>query len=147
MASASSDPSASSSSDLLRNARFSAGPSAPEISAPSSAQLLHDAAALHPMANLGRADLDYLLLDDAKLNDIRGGSTVLPTRSWGDELCYGTGTTYLFGQFSSNICLRLKGNFAADGPLRRLGCWWTLGTEGRMGPFEKDTDDIQHNSR
>ncbi|KAL7006910.1 Mitochondrial import inner membrane translocase subunit tim23 [Cystobasidiomycetes sp. EMM_F5] len=97
MASASSDPSASSSSDLLRNARFSAGPSAPEISAPSSAQLLHDAAALHPMANLGRADLDYLLLDDAKLNDIRGGSTVLPTRSWGDELCYGTGTTYLFG--------------------------------------------------
>ena len=97
MAAIPSDQSSSSSSDLLRGARFSAASSTSDLVAPTASQLLNDAASLHPLAGLGSNDLDYLMLDDAKLNDIRGGSTVLPTRSWGDELCYGTGTTYLFG--------------------------------------------------
>lgn len=94
---------ASSSSDLLRNARFSgSGGSSSngidEIQAPNATQLLSGAAALHPLAGLNNGELDYLLLDDGKLNDLAGGQTVLPSRGWSDELCYGTGTTYLAGK-------------------------------------------------
>ena len=88
----------SSNADLFRNARFTAGGSQDEIQAPTSTQLLGDAAALHPLAGLNSGELDYLLLDDGKLNDLEGGQTVLPSRGWSDELCYGTGTTYLAGK-------------------------------------------------
>lgn len=99
MSSPDSSSSASSSSDLLRDARFNtAGGRADDLIAPTSAQLLGDAAAYHPLANLNNGELDYLLLDDGKLNDMAGGQTVLPSRGWGDELCYGTGTTYLAGE-------------------------------------------------
>ena len=94
---------ASTSSELLRDARFSGnndrssghGPS--EFAAPTSSQLLAGAASLHPLAGLNNGDLDYLLLDDSKLSGLEGGQTVLPSRGWSDELCYGTGTTYLAG--------------------------------------------------
>lgn len=92
---------ASTSNDLLRNARFSSSSSAAasdEIQAPNATQLLSGAAALHPLAGLNNGELDYLLLDDGKLNDLAGGQTVLPSRGWSDELCYGTGTTYLAGK-------------------------------------------------
>ena len=87
-----------SSSDLLRSARFNPGGVQDELQAPTSSQLLGDAAALHPLAGLNAGELDYLLLDDGKLNDLEGGQTVLPSRGWSDELCYGTGTTYLAGE-------------------------------------------------
>lgn len=67
------------------------------MTAPSVAQLLNNAASLHPLAAQQSQDLDYLVLDDGKLSDIEGGQSVLPSRGWGDELCYGTGTTYLAG--------------------------------------------------
>lgn len=93
------DSSSHNSSDLLRNARFSQySGSNDELTAPSSAQLLSSAASLHPLAHTNSQDLDYLVLDDGKLSDIAGGQTVLPSRGWGDELCYGTGTTYLSGE-------------------------------------------------
>lgn len=97
MAYAPTDSNASTSSDLLRDARFTPAGAQNDIIAPTSAQLLNDAAAFHPLANLNSGELDYLLLDDGKLNDVAGGTTVLPSRGWGDELCYGTGTTYLSG--------------------------------------------------
>ena len=96
MASTSNDQAASS-SDLLRNARFSSTSGSQDLEAPSATQLLSGAAALHPLAGLNNGELDYLLLDDGKLNDLAGGQTVLPSRGWSDELCYGTGTTYLAG--------------------------------------------------
>ncbi|EJT96589.1 Tim17-domain-containing protein [Dacryopinax primogenitus] len=55
-----------------------------------------DAARLHPMAQLGDK-LDYLLLEDDKVNQLPGSGTALPSRGWSDDLCYGTGTTYLSG--------------------------------------------------
>jgi import inner membrane translocase subunit TIM23 len=93
---------ASTSSELLRDARFSSNDSSSghgpnEFAAPTSSQLLAGAAALHPLAGLNNGDLDYLLLDDSKLSGLEGGQTVLPSRGWSDELCYGTGTTYLAG--------------------------------------------------
>ncbi|KAH7105867.1 Tim17-domain-containing protein [Auriculariales sp. MPI-PUGE-AT-0066] len=55
-----------------------------------------DPSRLHPMAQIGDK-LDYLLLDDAKISELPGASTALPSRGWSDDLCYGTGTTYLSG--------------------------------------------------
>ncbi|PVG03148.1 putative MAS6-mitochondrial inner membrane import translocase subunit [Serendipita vermifera] len=56
----------------------------------------YDASKLHPLAGIGDS-LDYLLLDDDKLSSLPGGTTALPSRGWSDDLCYGTGTTYLAG--------------------------------------------------
>ncbi|TXT13492.1 hypothetical protein VHUM_00859 [Vanrija humicola] len=55
-----------------------------------------DAAKLHPMADLGD-NLDFLTLDEGKLNELEGAASVLPSRGWTDDLCVGTGTTYLSG--------------------------------------------------
>ncbi|EJT51130.1 import inner membrane translocase subunit [Trichosporon asahii var. asahii CBS 2479] len=83
----------------------SAGPSqppatpAPAPEAPSSLGMLQssfDASKLHPMANLGD-NLDFLNLDEDKLTDMEGAESVLPSRGWTDDLCVGTGTTYLTG--------------------------------------------------
>ncbi|KAF8492495.1 Tim17/Tim22/Tim23/Pmp24 family-domain-containing protein [Gautieria morchelliformis] len=41
--------------------------------------------------------LDYLNLEDDKTNELPGAATALPSRGWSDDLCYGTGTTYLSG--------------------------------------------------
>lgn len=54
-----------------------------------------DPSALHPLAGLNQDTLDYLTLDDSALSDLPGSRSVLPSRGWSDDLCYGTGTTYL----------------------------------------------------
>lgn len=58
----------------------------------------YDPAKLHPLANLGD-NLDYLLLDDDKTSDLPGAQTAIPSRGWSDDLCYGTGTMYLSGEW------------------------------------------------
>ncbi|GAA5883564.1 hypothetical protein JCM3774_001742 [Rhodotorula dairenensis] len=95
--------------DILGQHRF-VTPGAPAASsssssspyAPTASSILTgtslDAAALHPLAGVvDNKELDYLLLEDDKLSSVAGGKTVLPSRGWGDELCYGTGSTYLAG--------------------------------------------------
>ena len=54
-----------------------------------------DPAALHPLAGLNQDTLDYLNLDDSALSDLPGSRSILPSRGWSDDLCYGTGVTYL----------------------------------------------------
>ncbi|KAG9001487.1 Mitochondrial import inner membrane translocase subunit tim23 [Tulasnella sp. JGI-2019a] len=87
----------------LRNASFSRGEgsgSSSSADAVTASDLLNagtfDPAKLHPMAAIGDK-LDYLLLDDEKTNSLPGAGTALPSRGWSDDLCYGTGTTYLTG--------------------------------------------------
>ncbi|KAJ6261357.1 hypothetical protein Dda_4027 [Drechslerella dactyloides] len=53
-----------------------------------------DPSNLHPLAGLD-AGLEYLKLEDEALSDLPGAHSVLPSRGWSDDLCYGTGTTYL----------------------------------------------------
>lgn len=53
-----------------------------------------DPSKLHPLAGLGNA-LDYLSVEDAQVNTLPGSQTALPSRGWSDDLCYGTGTTYV----------------------------------------------------
>ncbi|KAI5121502.1 hypothetical protein M0805_006539 [Coniferiporia weirii] len=102
MASSSQSQSSSSqdSASVLRSASFSTGSSAIKSDdAVTASDLLaggFDPARLHPMAGL-KDQLEYLQLDDDKVNDLPGASTALPSRGWSDDLCYGTGTTYLSG--------------------------------------------------
>jgi len=57
-------------------------------------QTSFDPSALHPLAGLNQDTLDYLSLEDSPL-DLSAAHGALPSRSWSDDLCYGTGTTYL----------------------------------------------------
>ncbi|KAL4897947.1 Tim17/Tim22/Tim23/Pmp24 family-domain-containing protein [Aspergillus ambiguus] len=54
-----------------------------------------DPTKLHPLAGLNQDTLDYITLEDSALDELPGSRSVLPSRGWSDDLCYGTGTTYL----------------------------------------------------
>ncbi|KAI9670059.1 MAG: Mitochondrial import inner membrane translocase subunit tim23 [Caeruleum heppii] len=56
---------------------------------------LPDPSQLHPLAGLNQQTLDYLTLDESALSDLPGSQSALPSRGWSDDLCYGTGVTYL----------------------------------------------------
>lgn len=56
---------------------------------------LPDPSELHPLAGVNKETLDYLTLDDSGLDQLPGSHSALPSRGWSDDLCYGTGTTYL----------------------------------------------------
>jgi hypothetical protein len=128
------DSSSNPSHQILNSATFSRpGPSvdrnsAEPLAAPSAASVLaargYDPAALHPLAQANTGELDYLVLDDDALNSLEGARGVLPSRGWGDELCYGTGTTYLGGK-SSGCALAasfiIQGNFVRTRPRRCMG--------------------------
>jgi import inner membrane translocase subunit TIM23 len=103
------DPSSSSSSSaqdasaLLRDAAFARpdAASAPAGDAVTANDLLlgsFDATRLHPLAGLTDT-LDYLTLDDDKINDLEGAQTAVPSRGFGDDLSYGTGTMYISGAY------------------------------------------------
>ncbi|GMG23127.1 unnamed protein product [Ambrosiozyma monospora] len=56
-----------------------------------------DPASLHPLAGLDK-EIEYLDLDDEKLNTVSGTSNgILPSRGWTDDLCYGSGAVYVLG--------------------------------------------------
>ncbi|KNE62976.1 mitochondrial import inner membrane translocase subunit [Allomyces macrogynus ATCC 38327] len=50
--------------------------------------------ALSPVGQLG-SGVEYIFTDDSPLHAASGG--FVPSRSWTDDLCYGTGTAYLSG--------------------------------------------------
>jgi import inner membrane translocase subunit TIM23 len=94
--------------DYLRTAQFTTAStsSSPSISpeVPTASDVLagggggaFDPSRLHPLAGL-TDKLEYLTLEDEKTNELPGARTALPSRGWGDDLCYGTGTTYLSGE-------------------------------------------------
>ena len=104
--------------DILRNATFSHtdGPAASVTAADLLLGGAYDPAKLHPMSGLSD-NLDYLLLEDDKVNELPGSGTAIPSRGWSDDLCYGTGTMYLTGPFSfpssfiSHLLLSLLSHF------------------------------------
>ena len=115
MASSSKDdnPSPQDVTSTLRSATFTSAPdySSVDTKAPNASDLLggaFDPTRLHPLASL-QDQLEYLQLEDDQVNDLPGSATALPSRGWSDDLCYGTGTTYLSGMcymFGLSIMLR-----------------------------------------
>merc|ERR1711977_363897 len=70
-------------------------PSSDDVGSFMSQPGAFDPSSLHPLAGLNQDTLDYLTLDDTALSDLPGSRSALPSRGWSDDLCYGTGVTYL----------------------------------------------------
>lgn len=68
---------------------------AQDVSSFLSTPSLPDPSQLHPLAGLNQETLDYLTLEESALSELPGAQSALPSRGFGDDLCYGTGVTYL----------------------------------------------------
>lgn len=122
-----SQPEAQGSSFIPDPPSQSAPAAAPPTPAPTALDAFgtaFDPAKLHPLAGLSE-NLDFLQLDEEKLNDLEGAASVLPSRGWTDDLCVGTGTTYLSG--SLGVCYISTWRKADLVAVNRLGYRWHLG--------------------
>ncbi|KAL2052866.1 hypothetical protein ABVK25_006806 [Lepraria finkii] len=112
---------------------------------PSSAQdvssflgdtALSDPSQLHPLAGLNQQTLDYLSLEESTLSDLPGSRSALPSRGWSDDLCYGTGVTYLSALTLGGTWGMIEGlrrSPASAPPKLRLNS--VLNSMTRRGPF------------
>ncbi|BFZ59732.1 Mitochondrial import inner membrane translocase subunit tim23 [Saitoella coloradoensis] len=101
-----------------------------------------DAAALHPLANLG-GSIDYLLLEDASLNNLPGGHTALPSRGFTDDLCYGTGTSYVAALGLGGAWGMMEGLRKTQGVTStKLKLNGVLNSMTRRGPFLGNTAGV-----
>ncbi|KAJ5384090.1 Mitochondrial inner membrane translocase subunit Tim17/Tim22/Tim23/peroxisomal protein PMP24 [Penicillium concentricum] len=128
--------------DSLSGRKQNQGPDAFD---PSSAQdatsflsevAIPDPSRLHPLAGLNQDALDYLSLDDSALDNLPGSRSVLPSRGWSDDLCYGTGTTYLVALATGGawgLVEGLKKTPSTAAPKIRLNA--VLNSVTRRGPF------------
>lgn len=97
---------------------------------------LPDASQLHPLAGLNQQTLDYLSLDESTLSELPGSKSILPSRGWSDDLCYGTGVTYLTALATGGVWGLIEGlnRVPASAPpkLRMNGI---LNSITRRGPY------------
>ena len=97
---------------------------------------LLDPAQLHPLAGLNRETLDYLSLDESALSELPGSRSALPSRGWSDDLCYGTGVTYLTALSVGGAWGLVEGlNRTAPTASPRLKLNSCLNAITRRGPF------------
>ncbi|OAP59456.1 hypothetical protein AYL99_06754 [Fonsecaea erecta] len=97
---------------------------------------LPDASKLHPLAGLNQQTLDYLTLDESQLSDLPGSRSILPSRGWSDDLCYGTGVVYLAALTTGGMWGLIEGlnrTPASAPPKLRLNS--VLNSITRRGPF------------
>ena len=110
--------------------------SASDVSSFLSDAALPDPSQLHPLAGLNQQTLDYLSLEESALSDLPGSQSALPSRGWSDDLCYGTGVTYLsaltFGG-TWGLIEGLRRSPASAPPRLRLNS--VLNSVTRRGPF------------
>ncbi|KAJ3476914.1 hypothetical protein NLG97_g8983 [Lecanicillium saksenae] len=94
-----------------------------------------DPSQLHPLAGLNKDTLEYLSLEDSALNDLPGGQSVIPSRGFTDDLCYGTGTTYVSGLAIGGAWGLQEGLRKSAGQPPKLRLNATLNAITRRGPF------------
>lgn len=128
--------------DSLSGSKQSKGPDAYEqATAQDASSILADMSIpdptqLHPLSGLNQDTLDYITLEDSALDELPGSRSVLPSRGWSDDLCYGTGATYL-------AALSLGGVWGLSEGLRRtpvtappkIRLNGVLNSVTRRGPF------------
>lgn len=110
--------------------------SAQDVSSFLGSASLPDASQLHPLAGLNQQTLDYLSLDESTLSDLPGSRSALPSRGWSDDLCYGTGVTYLTALTMGGAWGLVEGlnrTPASAPPKLRLNS--VLNSVTRRGPF------------
>lgn len=94
-----------------------------------------DPSVLHPLAGLNQG-LSYLDLEDTALSSLSGGHSALPSRGWSDDLCYGTGTTYLVALATGGVWGLTEGLRKSPPHARpRLKLNAVLNAMTRRGPF------------
>lgn len=94
-----------------------------------------DPAQLHPLAGLNQDSLEYLTLEDGTLSDLSGSQSVLPSRGFTDDLCYGTGVTYLSGLTIGGAWGLQEGLRRSFGQAPKLRLNSVLNAVTRRGPF------------
>ncbi|KAI6246695.1 Mitochondrial import inner membrane translocase subunit tim23 [Erysiphe necator] len=94
-----------------------------------------DPSQLHPLAGLNQQTLDYLSLEDSALSDLPGSQSALPSRGWSDDLCYGTGVTYLTALTVGGAWGLQEGLRRSVGQAPKLRLNSALNAITRRGPF------------
>ncbi|KOS19752.1 Mitochondrial import inner membrane translocase subunit tim23 [Escovopsis weberi] len=94
-----------------------------------------DPSQLHPLAGLNKDTLEYLALEDSVLSDLPGGQSVLPSRGFTDDLCYGTGVTYLAALTVGGAWGFQEGLRRSRGQPAKLRLNAVLNGMTRRGPF------------
>ncbi|KAI1004255.1 hypothetical protein K3495_g3955 [Podosphaera aphanis] len=94
-----------------------------------------DPSKLHPLAGLDRQTLDYLSLEDSALSDLPGSQSALPSRGWSDDLCYGTGVTYLTALSVGGAWGLQEGLRRSHGQPPKLRLNSVLNAVTRRGPY------------
>lgn len=94
-----------------------------------------DPTQLHPLAGLDKDSLEYLTLEDSVLSDLPGGQSVLPSRGFTDDLCYGTGVTYLSGLGVGGVWGLQEGLRRSAGQAPKLRLNSVLNAVTRRGPY------------
>ncbi|OZJ04108.1 hypothetical protein BZG36_02849 [Bifiguratus adelaidae] len=97
--------------------------------------LTFDPVKLHPMAVQG--GIDFLQIEDQASTALPGsGRSALPSRGWSDDLCYGTGTTYLAGLTIGGAWGMAEGlRRGASSPNLKLKLNTFLNSTTRRGPL------------
>jgi import inner membrane translocase subunit TIM23 len=139
------DDASPTSSDLLSDSAASAQASSSnplsqyqvqDVSSLLSGTSTSDPASLHPLAGLNSNSIDYLTLDESTLSDLPGAQSALPSRGWSDDLCYGTGITYVSALGLGGVWGLAEGlqrTPATTPPRLRLNA--VLNSVTRRGPF------------
>ncbi|KAK5664242.1 hypothetical protein OQA88_459 [Cercophora sp. LCS_1] len=94
-----------------------------------------DPTQLHPLAGLDKETLEYISLEDSTLSDLPGGQSVLPSRGFTDDLCYGTGVTYLTALTLGGAWGLQEGLRRSNGQPPKLRLNSVLNAVTRRGPF------------
>jgi import inner membrane translocase subunit TIM23 len=94
-----------------------------------------DPSQLHPLAGLNQQTLDYLSLEDSALSNLPGSQSALPSRGWSDDLCYGTGVTYLTALTVGGAWGLQEGLRRSNGQPPKLRLNSVLNAVTRRGPF------------
>lgn len=101
-------------------------------------EITYDASRLQPMTVQG--GIDFLQVEEqyggGSAGGFGGGATLTPSRNWTDDLCYGTGTTYLAGLTLGGAYGMVEGvRKSRQGPQNfKVRLNTTLNTITRRGP-------------
>ncbi|KAG0266691.1 Mitochondrial import inner membrane translocase subunit tim23 [Actinomortierella ambigua] len=92
-----------------------------------------DPSRLHPLANLG-SGMQYLDLEDQG-STMATGHGIVPSRSWTDDMTYGTGMTYITGLSLGGAYGFFEGLRSSPSPALRIRVNTVLNSMTRRGPF------------
>ncbi|OAL03346.1 Tim17-domain-containing protein [Phaeosphaeriaceae sp. SRC1lsM3a] len=122
------------SSEFAPQDTFQPTPFDPNTAIQNPSDFILDPSQLHPLAGLNQDTLDYLSLEDSV--DPLASQSALPSRGWSDDLCYGTGVSYLSALTIGGawgLAEGLQKNPASMAPRLRLN--GVLNAVTRRGPF------------